>query len=451
MLRDPPGIRRALRLLGTVVRSVAPGMGPQPGFGVRWRAAESAAGVEPLGRFLVNELDIDGAAIRVTADGSRARFDFPGALPLSEQPDVVAAPVVPPVLPPRPAPPPPAAAAPPPPAPPTRPVPEPAVEPRAQRVRRPTRRMQRPGPAPVQPVPPAERTQPVPRRALTQRHAQPRDAPKPAAAAPRAAKVDYDETELIGLGGRAFFDRMATGPTAGAGGDVPERTSPEASGLFDGRAPPSSSIGRRLLSATGRLFGRGEEERPVDAERPASSGGWFYDSAAATSSSGRPISGIFAGSAQRSAPGVDVQEHSRGAKESTGRQPWSRLPEVIPPDVDIAAMVEVSVPVTYYVNDSLIPARLRRMGEDGMVIDAGGSVPSVGQPTEMHVPMWLEQRYVTLCVRMVPCIEPRVFGRVQRFIAAVLDVDDRHGVGMSELLAAEAVVRRPVPPTVVER
>lgn len=263
--------------------------------------------------------------------------------------------------------------------------------------------------------------------------------------------VQRDETELVGLGGAAFFNRMATVREGGASVDVPERTSPEVSGVFEGVAPKSASFGRRLLSATGRLFGRGEEEQSVDVAGPGqSSGGWLYEQAESESSPGRPVSGIFAGGAARSAPAIDVPEHSRGARAVREGPIQSRLPEVIPPKVDVKAMVEVSLPATYYMNDLLIPAQLRRMGPDGMVIDTTGSVPFIGTPTDMNVPMWLGERFVTLRVRMVPCIEPRLFGRVQRFVAAVLDVDDRHGVGMAELLAAETVVREAAPGRVVE-
>ena len=239
---------------------------------------------------------------------------------------------------------------------------------------------------------------------------------------------------MVGIGGRAWFERMVEPSEVTSPGDIQfsDRTDPGAGDA----GSRGGSIGRRLMSATGRLLGLGEEEEvaPGAGQGAVSADGRFIKSEqdgpiAAT----RPASGGVA-----PAPASPTARETR-AKPTPVRTVAARIEEMDVPDVDVASMVEVAVPVTYYMDDVLIPADIRRMGTDGMVIDALGAVPFTGRPTSMHVPFWLEKRYVTLRVRVVPCMDARVIGRVQRFVAAVVEIDDRHGVSMAQLLEAERI------------
>lgn len=431
VLRDPPGERRALRLGARVVRLVAPGTGLHPGFAVRWIFAESGEGPAPLGRFLTVELGVVAPELKVSPDGKRAHFDFPGAAQAIAT-ATGAASALPAALP---------------------------AGAHARRVsgvddrrvsglggpllsetqnRRVSGVSDRPASGSTgRPIEGPEVRPPPPRNAAAEKIGVARPASQrvaPAVEAPSAVtasrpvgarRAGGEDAVVAANTGKSWWDRAAVEPSGEAG--------PPAGARGAARAPVEADedpggLGRKLLSATGRLFGKREEDPAALGRQAVAPDGRFFrpleDAPAPPPPVARPKR--VSGAATVTAPGARPPPASA---VTTGRDRPKADPSLrdLPQRVELDAdkLVPVEVPVTYYCHDLLMPATVTAVSEEGLILEGRGAVPYLGDITVIHVPLLHEHRYVTLQVKGVIRQDPRRVEGGQRFAMWVVSVDQK--------------------------
>jgi len=232
--------------------------------------------------------------------------------------------------------------------------------------------------------------------------------------------------------------------------DDPERSRPG----FSLDQPEETSgigrIGRKLLTVTGKLLGRGKPAA-VTGKDLVSPDGWFYhpegDGPLHVAEDGVALR---TGNARRSAPQVRKPRRPGRHAESGGAKVASldsaRVKPGKVPTGNPGELFDVDVPCSFLLHRTLSPGRLLRAGNKAIVIAIEGrDIPESDARIEVNVPVYLEGTYHTLSLEGVVRADPVRVGERLCFMLWITRVNEWSERGCWKSFLVDEKIDQPHP------